>query len=95
MTVFLKLYHGRFDPDQDMKGAGFDGPVFEAETVRGIYNGWLSFWDGHGWNFFRFYEDMVFYDGAFYGEYLVSAEYDGELSVYDDGRAMAFAPEGK
>lgn len=95
MTVFLKLYHGRFDPDQDMEEAGFDGPVFEAETVRGICNSWLSFWDGREWELLRFYEDMLFYDGAYYGEYIITAEYDGELSVYDYARAMAFALKGE
>lgn len=90
MTVFLKLCHGRFDPDEDMTAQGFDGPTFAAEEVEGVYNSWITIWNGDEQQFFRFYEDMVFYDGVYYGKYTINANHNGELTVYDEEKALAF-----
>lgn len=36
--LYLKLHHGRHDPDQDMDGTGFDGPdIGPLQWIGGTY----------------------------------------------------------
>ena len=69
--MYLRLYHGRANPDQKMDDWGFDGPTFGplacyvrtyCSTFRihsecGTVESWL---DKH--------DDMIRWDGCFYGD---------------------------
>ena len=96
--MYLELFHGRPDPDEDMNDWGCEGPIFECEHVHFTYlcslrllnpvvtnetrNG-----DKHGEIFLAIYEDMVYYDGVFYGDVFTFDEipdgHEGQLVDLD------------
>jgi hypothetical protein len=69
--MYLRLYHGRIDPAQEMDNWGFVGPTFgplsryiqtysctfRIHGVAGTSELWLEK-----------YDDMVHWDGCFYGD---------------------------
>lgn len=69
--MYLRLYHGRTDPDQDMDDWGFDGPTFgplcayvhtycSNFRIHGAGDTSESWLDRHG--------DMIRWDECFYGD---------------------------
>ena len=93
MSLYIHLFHGRADPDQEMKDWGENGPLlgpFEwvqvtyFQTVRcGLADGsdiWLTR-----------YDDMVFYDGMYYGDFdVVSSKKSSRLP---GGKSVEYDPE--
>jgi len=71
--LYLRLFHGRTDPSQDMDGWGTDGPVFGPhEFVHTTYVTTVKLGnpDGNCGELFM-YEDMLYYDGVYYGDWTV------------------------
>jgi hypothetical protein len=82
MTVYIKLLHGRDDPDQDMQDWGFAGPLlglFEAlhftyrNHIRCISNSATEEELELG-----FTDDMLTYEGKHYGDFEIAAEFAGD-----------------
>ena len=78
MTVYIKLLHGRDDPNQDMEDWGFNGPVlgpFEAvhftyrDHIRCIRSGGAQEIE------LGFTDDLLTYDGKHYGDFEIAAEF--------------------
>jgi hypothetical protein len=76
VSVYVELFHGRTDPDQDMEDWGDRGPIlgpfkFVHTTYAGIIH--LGSMDAPGDSVgdLRVDEDMVYYDGVWYGDWSV------------------------
>jgi hypothetical protein len=82
MTVYIKLLHGRDNPGQDMQDWGFVGPLlgpFEAihftyrDHIRCINNSATEDEIELG-----FTDDMLTYQGKYYGDFKIAAEFGGD-----------------
>lgn len=75
--MYLHLYHGRTDPQQDMEDWGTDGPyIGPLATCNVTYLQYfkLAFTDGYATGpgeYLEIVEDMVLYDGIYYGEFIL------------------------
>ena len=70
--IYLRLFHGRTDPAQDMDDWGLDGPIFGPyEFVHTTYALNLKFGKNGTCNELFCYEDMVYYDGVYYGDWTI------------------------
>ena len=73
--MYLRLYNGR-DHFNDY-GLGYDGPVFEIEgSIQCVYLSHL--WVDHRGDgraaWMSFVGDLVYYDGKFYSDWVISME---------------------
>lgn len=71
--MYLKLFHGRKDPNQDMDDWGELGPVFGPLLFfHTTYGSCLKYQTESGQNgMFDLYEDMICYAGTYYGDWSV------------------------
>lgn len=85
--MYLTLYHGRTDPDQDMNGWGTPGPTFEITNVIWTYGSLTRFLlpnDGEVWVGDMIVDDMIYYDGVYYGDFSISDRAFTEVSDFDE-----------
>ena len=93
--LYIRLFHGRTDPNQNMDDWGSDGPVFGPyQYAHTTYQRCLKLGkpDGNCDKLYIVGPDMVFYDGVYYGDWSVFGENelkeDGlELPTYDPAKA--------
>lgn len=74
--LYLKLFHGRKDPPEQMDDWGSDGPVFGPyDFIHTTYAYHLKMGNTTGKvdELFAF-EDMIYYDGIYYGDWSVFPE---------------------
>ena len=71
--VYLELFHGRADPDQDMDDWGEPGPVFGPfKFVHTTYATHVRLGaDADDPQDLHVIKDMVYYDGMWYGDWSV------------------------
>jgi hypothetical protein len=76
--MYLRLFHGRTSPDEELNGWGSDGPLFGP--LQWAHLTYMSdFKILHKWNHnadnyslhFDTTEDMVVYEGKYYGDWSV------------------------
>jgi len=71
-TIYIRLFHGRTNANQDMNEWGLDGPIFGPyEFVHTTYALNLKLSKNGLCSEFFCYEDMVYYDGVYYGDWSV------------------------
>jgi hypothetical protein len=69
--MYLRLYHGRTDPNQKMPDWGFDGPTFgPLSCYVQTYSRTLRI---HGYSdddevWLKMFDDMIQWEGSFYGD---------------------------
>ena len=71
--LYIRLFHGRTDPNRDMDEWGSDGPVFGPyEFAHTTYTSRIRLCkvDDNCDELFL-YEDMLYYDGVYYGDWSV------------------------
>ena len=93
--MYLRLFHGRTDPNQDMDDWGSDGPVLGPyKFAHTTYQSFLKLGrpDGSCDELYIVGPDMVFYDCVYYGDWSVFGEAelkedDFKLSTYDLSKA--------
>ena len=92
--LYIRLFHGRINPNQDMDDWGFDGPVLGPyQFVHTTYVSHVRLGRSDGnCDELHIYEDMLYYDGCYYGDWSVfgEAEFkqgDFKLSTYDSSKA--------
>jgi len=93
--LYIRLFHGRTDPAQQMDDWGTDGPVFGPYLfAHTTYNGCIKLGkpDGGCDELDIASTDLLSYGGVYYGDWSVFGEAerkeDGfELSVYDPDKA--------
>jgi hypothetical protein len=91
--LYIRLFHGRIDPNQNMDDWGTDGPVFGPyEFVHTTYAAHLKLGqpNGHCDELFVHTEDMVFYDGVYYGDWSVFGQ---EAFKQDGFQVTEFDPD--
>lgn len=71
--VALQLTHGRVHPDEQLSQWGSDGPVFLVSYVHVTYAGSLRLGlpEPPGDGELHYVEDLLFYDGRYYGDWSV------------------------
>jgi hypothetical protein len=96
--LYIRLFHGRTDPNQAMDDWGTDGPVFGPyEFIHTTYAFHLKLgWpDDYCDELFVHAEDLVFYDGVYYGDWSVfgqEALKQGSFQVTEFDSAKASLP---
>ena len=74
--LYLKLFHGREDPAQDMNDWGTDGPIFGPYNyihTTYVFHIKMGLDSGDVHNLYVM-EDMIHYDGMYYGDWSVFPE---------------------
>ena len=92
--LYIRLFHGRTDPSQDMDDWGTDGPVLGPYNyAHTTYSHHLKLGkpDNSVDELFGF-EDMLYYDGIYYGDWSVFSQgilTDGkyQLSEFEQSKA--------
>lgn len=81
--IYLKLYHGRDAVDEKLADWGYDGPTFSPLThVQVTYGDHIKFSTADDvycelfWN----ENDLVKYDGKFYGDMTICTSFEGDLT---------------
>ncbi len=68
--LYLQLYHGRTDPDQEMDDRGFAGPTFGP--LAGAVQTYLTTIRLHGDDYADLWldthDDMIVWDGGYFGD---------------------------
>ena len=70
-TVYLHLYHGRLDPDEDMEGFGTEGPLLGPfETVQFTYANQIRCISADGEEKWLNWDDnqLILHEGVYYGD---------------------------
>ncbi|MBI9018785.1 MAG: hypothetical protein JEZ07_16155 [Phycisphaerae bacterium] len=75
--LYIKLLHGRADPNQDMQIKGNEGPTLGPyECIEGIYTSWIKLIKPDGsCDMLKYFGDMVLYNGVYYGQWQVFIQY--------------------
>ena len=76
-SVYIHFFHGRPSPDTEVEDWGADGPtVGPLAYVHVTYLSDVKFGspDGQIEGHFAQYEDLIYYDGMFYGDFSVSTD---------------------
>jgi hypothetical protein len=71
--VAIELFHGRTSPDEHLDNWGRQGPVFIVDYVHVTYLTCLKLGipEPAGDGDLHFVEDLVYYDGIYYGDWSV------------------------
>jgi len=93
MAMYLDLYHGRKDPDEDMDGWGFDGPIIGPlehmhmtymDTFRIFFKdiplAHKNGWEGVDDNWVIHNEGLVLFQGNYYGDWSISDLTDKDVA---------------
>ena len=71
MSVYLELFNGRNTPTERLDDWGFEGPILGPfEYVHTTYAANIVIGDGY----LSVVNDLVYYDGKYYGDWSVFAE---------------------
>jgi hypothetical protein len=88
--MFLELFHGRTDPDQQMDDWGSSGPIFEIDSVQFTYGWHIKLYTEHNESMEELVvnnKELVHYDGVFYGDLCI---FTGELAEDQRARLQKF-----
>jgi hypothetical protein len=72
LPIYIHLFHGRSDPYENLEDWGTEGPIFGPfECIQSTYacDIHLRNSDDTEYRGLRYYDDMVYYDGVYYGDY--------------------------
>jgi hypothetical protein len=84
MTVYLKLLHGRNDPNEQLEGWGFNGPVLGPfEAVHFTYTTHVRCFpagsDGDAEAIeLCYHDDLLIHDGKYYGDFEIAASFGAD-----------------
>ncbi len=98
--LYIRLFHGRADPNQNMDDWGSDGPVFgpyKFVHTTYLHHVMLGKTDSDCDELFTF-EDMLYYGGVYYGDWSVFDEStcrDGNYSPAPFDKSKAHLPSSQ
>ncbi len=73
LPIYIHLFHGRKTPDEQLEDWGHDGPVLGPFPFAHItYNTDIKL-DNEAFHELRFVDDLLYYDGVYYGDWSVTA----------------------
>jgi hypothetical protein len=77
LGTYIKLWHGRNSPEENLDDWGFDGPTLGPfESVQGTYVAHLRCHPVRGPEVeLPYVEDLIQHEGKFYGDFTVFAGY--------------------
>lgn len=72
--IYLELYHGRRDPEQDLDDWGEVGPVIACQETHHTYHSHIRLvasgnQEVHVW----YFDDMIYFDGVWYGDFTITS----------------------
>jgi hypothetical protein len=87
--VYIRLFHGRDTPEENLEDWGFDGPVLgPLNWVQTTYRSHIKIgFEGDWIADLEYVEDLVYYDGKLYGDWSVF------FAEPVDGKVAGFVPE--
>jgi hypothetical protein len=92
MPVYLSLFHGRKNPNEQLDGWGEQGPIIGPIEVSFTYGNIKlhhgTNWDD--WEHMHHYEDMIFLDGIYYGDFEIWST-DDPLIANNSSRIINYA----
>ncbi len=88
--AYLKLFHGRASPDEQLDGWGVDGPIFGPFPFFHMTYGVEIKFDQAQCHALSIFEGLVFYGGMYYGDWSV---FDGPPDACDEEFVVEFAPD--
>lgn len=94
MSVYLHLFHGRKDPEQDMADWGEDGPLLgplEWVQITYLCDVRIGLPEGDD-AFLAVHEDMVYYAGMYYGDFDILSEERFKIRGVEKKQAEKFDP---
>ncbi len=92
--LYLHLYHGRQDPLEDLEDWGSEGPTFGPyESIQITYGVHIKMHTSDGFDDLVWDEDLIFYDGVYYGDVYISPEPPFPVSQYEDEKSIKPKPE--
>lgn len=83
-NFYIRLFHGRGTPEETLDNWGFEGPLIGPVGISWTY-GSIKVHDP-GWDDFCFlpvHEDLVRYQGKFYGDFDIFSADDSGISDKD------------
>lgn len=80
MAVYLRLFHGRMTPHEDLNGWGFEGPIFgPIDSVHMTYLSTISIGEDPDDNLVIESEfGLIRYSGSLYGDMSISSDLNVE-----------------
>ena len=94
MPIYIELFHGRRSPTEELNDWGVQGPVFgPLGHVHTTYSNEIKLGaaDGDLIGELHTINDMIYYDGWYYGDWSVFGEEclgaDGKLATYSESAA--------
>lgn len=86
---YLRLYHGRKDPKENLEDWGSEGPTFGPyESIQVTYGSHIKMHTGSGFDDLNWHEDLIYYDGIFYGDMeIFSAEEAQKTMPYQEEKS--------
>ena len=91
--LYLHLYHGRLDPEEDMDDWGSIGPVFGPyESIQITYGAHIKMHAPDRFDDLHWCDDLVFYDGVYYGDLVILPE-KPDLPIVPYEHAKSIQPE--
>jgi hypothetical protein len=83
-NLYLRLYHGRKDPLENLEDWGSDGPIFGPyENIQITYEAHIKMHASDHFDDLAWRDDLVFYDGIYYGDVeIVAAAPASEITPY-------------
>ena len=100
-VLAIKLFHGRQRPDEELRDWGADGPLLRIEYIHVVYFAtfqvgttdneevWLEPWT-HGKHDGVLVDDLIHYDGMFYGDWNVLSVPESRVDGDFDPRKAVF-----
>jgi hypothetical protein len=94
-NLYLRLYHGRKDPEENLEDWGSEGPVFGPyESIQITYEAHIKMHAPDHFDDLVWQEDWVFYDGIYYGDVeIVAAAPDSERTPYKHEKTIPLEKE--
>ena len=87
--LYLHLYHGRKDPAEDLDDWGSEGPTFGPyASIQITYGAHIKMHEADGFDDLRWCEDLVYYDGIYYGDLSITTEPPSPPTPYEHNLSL-------
>lgn len=87
---FLRLFHGRASPDEQLDGWGIEGPIFGPYSFFHTTYGVEIKFDEDNEHVLNIVDGLIFYGGMYYGDWSV---FDGPPCESEKEFVVDFAPD--
>ena len=79
MSLYIDLFHGRKDPNENPEDWGFEGPVLGPfDAVQITYMGRVQLKVGEVWYFLPDENGLIKYNGVWYGDWVIFTDMNSD-----------------